>query len=119
MGVVLSIESMRVFLHVDAILAVSTCILSTGLWQLFSVSVTVVFPFLCHKYMASSFSKRQSVYNFNEERKDQYLFVNIKGTPICLLCSAKVAILKKHNVECHFNSLHCSLNDNLPLRSEL
>ena len=124
----LSIESMRVFLalnfldnflRLDAILVVSSCILSTGLWQLFSVSATVFSPFLRHKYMAFSFSERPRVCNFNEKRKWQYLFVDIKSTPMCLLCSAKVTIPKKHDVERNFNTVHCGFNENFPLGSEL
>ena len=34
-----------------------------------------------------------------------------------VLC--KSGYSKKHNVECHFNTVHCGFNDNFPLGSKL
>ncbi|XP_023225070.1 zinc finger BED domain-containing protein 5-like [Centruroides sculpturatus] len=67
----------------------------------------------------SGSSKRQQTYNFNTEWEDLYCFVNLKDKCICLLCGNSVAVPKKHNVECHFLTIHATFNINYPLKSEI
>ena len=51
--------------------------------------------------------------------KNRTYSYHIKGTPICLLCSGKSFFPKKHNIERHFNTVYCGIDDNFPISSVL
>ena len=65
----------------------------------------------------SGLSKRQQTYNFNTNWEESYSFVNLKYKCVCLLCGSSIAVLKKHNVEQHFQTIHATFDVNYPLKS--
>ena len=50
---------------------------------------------------------------FQEKWTNDYIFTQIKGKPMCLLCSESVAVMKEYNVKRHYISKHSSLYDNI------
>lgn len=39
---------------------------------------------------------------FQERWETEYMFTNMKGKPICLVCSTEVAVLKEYNLRWHY-----------------
>jgi len=57
---------------------------------------------------------------YNEEWKEKYMFIlGHTGKPVCLICGFSASVLKKYNLERHFNSGHADLVNKYPMDSDL
>ena len=43
---------------------------------------------------------------FQSRWEEEYLFVEIKGKPMCLVCLETIAVMKDFNLCRHYNTLH-------------
>lgn len=65
-------------------------------------------------------SSNLSCREFNDDWKDRYMFVlGRSGKPTCLVCGFCVSVLKKYNMERHYNSTHPDLTNKYPLGSDI
>ncbi|KAM4043803.1 general transcription factor II-I repeat domain-containing protein 2-like [Anomaloglossus baeobatrachus] len=48
---------------------------------------------------------------FQDKWTNDYFFVEVKGKPVCLVCSETLAVMKKANLERHYSSKHAKLNE--------
>ena len=48
--------------------------------------------------------------SFQERWTNDYFF-EMKGKPVCLVCGDALAVMKKGNLECHYNSKHVKLSE--------
>ncbi|XP_073714947.1 general transcription factor II-I repeat domain-containing protein 2-like [Misgurnus anguillicaudatus] len=49
---------------------------------------------------------------FQEKLSSSYLFTEVNGKAVCLVCSHQVAVLKEYNIRRHYVSLHADKYDN-------
>jgi hypothetical protein len=57
---------------------------------------------------------------FQYHWEEQFLFTKKKSSkPICLVCLEVLAVVKKYNVERHFQQVHKELNKKYPVGSTL
>lgn len=49
---------------------------------------------------------------FQEKWSSSYLFTEVNGKAVCLVCSQHVAVLKEYNLRRHYVSLHADKYDN-------
>ena len=65
-------------------------------------------------------SEENSCREFNDEWKEKYMFIlGQSGKPVCLICGFSASVLKKYNLERHFNTSHAELDNKYPLDSDL
>lgn len=65
-------------------------------------------------------NKNLACREFNDEWKERYMFaLGRNGKPVCLVCGFSVSVVKKYNMERHFNSSHADLVDKYPIGSDL
>ncbi|XP_037794130.1 general transcription factor II-I repeat domain-containing protein 2-like [Penaeus monodon] len=50
---------------------------------------------------------------FQEKWSSSYLFTEVNGKPVCLVCSQQVSVLKEYNLRCHYETLHAEKYKNL------
>uniref|UniRef100_UPI00358F8063 general transcription factor II-I repeat domain-containing protein 2A-like n=1 Tax=Myxine glutinosa TaxID=7769 RepID=UPI00358F8063 len=48
---------------------------------------------------------------FQEKWANDYLFVEVKGKPVCLVCREALSVMNKANLERHYSSKHAKLNE--------
>lgn len=64
-----------------------------------------------------SLSKRRKVDTecrfFNEKWTTSYLFMEMHGKPLCLVCLQQVSVLKEYNIRRHYETLHSEKYDGL------
>ncbi|KAG7520096.1 hypothetical protein JOB18_023114 [Solea senegalensis] len=63
--------------------------------------------------------KRKKTYHFHDEWEVEFFFTTVRGSCVCFICGATVAIAKRHNVERHFTTCHTSYHANYPPGSAL
>lgn len=54
-------------------------------------------------------AKRKVVFEnrgFQERWEAEYMFTDIKGKPVCLVCGADVAVIKEYNLRRHYETRH-------------
>jgi hypothetical protein len=57
---------------------------------------------------------------FQDQWEEQFLFTQTNSSkPICLVCLEVLAVVKKYNVEQHFQQVHKELNKKYPIGSSL
>jgi len=57
---------------------------------------------------------------FQDQWEEQFLFTQTNSSkPICLVCLEVLAVVKKYNVERHFQQVHKELNKKYPVGSSL
>ena len=62
----------------------------------------------------------QTQVNFKEDWEEQYLFIHSQSSkPICLICFEAIAVLKKYNLQRHFDTLHNAFSIKYPFGSTL
>ncbi|CAG4957204.1 unnamed protein product [Parnassius apollo] len=63
---------------------------------------------------------KDNSHTFNEEWEPKYFFTKSKARkPVCLICSATVAVAKKYNLERHFKQNHAKFEKEYPVGSAL
>ena len=50
---------------------------------------------------------------FNEQWIEHYLFIEIRGTSVCLVCTETVACLKEYNIKRHYDTEHATTHNTL------
>ena len=50
---------------------------------------------------------------FQEKWTLQYLFVDFKSKPVCLICNETVAVMKEYNIKRHYETKHSSTYNSL------
>ncbi|KAG7489523.1 general transcription factor II-I repeat domain-containing protein 2-like [Solea senegalensis] len=63
--------------------------------------------------------KRKKTYHFHDEWEVEFFFTTVRGSCVCFICGATVAIAKRHKVERHFTTCHTSYHANYPPGSAL
>lgn len=57
---------------------------------------------------------------FNDDWKERYMFIlGRNGKPICIICGFCASVVKKYNLERHYNSTHADLTSKYPLCSDI
>lgn len=72
------------------------------------------------KPSTSSSKIKDSLRTFHEQWETKYLFTESKARkPVCLICSATVAVAKKYNLERHFKQNHSKFEKEYPTGSAI
>lgn len=50
---------------------------------------------------------------FNNTWTSKYMFIEVKGRAVCLVCGEKVAVLKEYNLNRHYGTKHAEKYKNL------
>lgn len=50
---------------------------------------------------------------FQEKWSSSYLFTEVNGEPVCLVCSQQVSVMKEYNLRRHYETLHADKYNNL------
>ena len=48
-----------------------------------------------------------------------YLFVNVKDRPVCLVCGANVTVIKQYNIRRHYETKHKDKYKDLDMKQKL
>ena len=54
---------------------------------------------------------------FQSRWEDEYMFTNIGGEPVCLICGDNVAVIKEYNLRRHYETKHKDKLKNLNAES--
>ena len=66
-------------------------------------------------------AKRRKMENrsFQDRWEADYLFVNVKDRPVCLVCGADVAVTKEYNIRRHYETKHQDKYKDLDMKQKL
>ena len=56
---------------------------------------------------------------FLPEWEISYFFIERNGKPFCLVCQGSLAHFKASHIQCHFSSLHASMDQDFPKGTDL
>ena len=57
--------------------------------------------------------------SFQDRWEADYLFVNVKDRPVCLVCGANMAVRKEYNIRRHYEAKHQDKYKNLDMKQKL
>ena len=52
---------------------------------------------------------------FQTRWESEYMFTEVAGKPVCLLCGESVAVLKEYNLRRHYETKHADKNKNMDM----
>ena len=50
----------------------------------------------------------QEDHTFQSRWDAEYLFIEFKGKPMCLVCSEIISVMNDFNLSCHYNCYNCT-----------
>ncbi|XP_062422358.1 general transcription factor II-I repeat domain-containing protein 2-like [Pungitius pungitius] len=56
---------------------------------------------------------------FQTRWESEYMFTEVAGKPVCLLCGESVAVLKEYNLRRHYETKHADKNKNMDMEQRL
>ena len=56
---------------------------------------------------------------FQERREAEYMFTDVKGKPVCLVCGADVAVMKEYILRRHYETKHQTKYKHLDMKQKL
>ena len=56
---------------------------------------------------------------FQERWEAEYMFTDVKGKPVCLVCGANVAVMKEYNLRRHYETKHQDKYKHLDMKQKL
>ena len=56
---------------------------------------------------------------FQERSEADYMFTDVTGKPVCLVCGADVAVMKEYNLRRHYETKHQDKYKHLDMKQKL